>query len=124
MRKLAPYYPELVRDADDPRCFEIGQGATGESYRRGAVVALVGDAVSNDEYGLSPRQQALFHDAQVVVAAPIRHLDGSVAGVLTVIADVNDHFFVTATDQVVRAHIDSLQRMADKFGFALGGAVQ
>jgi hypothetical protein len=49
--------------------------------------------VSNDKYGLTPKQQSFFADYNAVLATPIYAPDGTALGVLTAISVDNDEHF-------------------------------
>lgn len=118
---LLPWLPHRIEDLTDPRVFKYGEeptGATGYAFQGNYPVAVVGDAVSSAEYGLTPEQQAFFNSYQVVVAVPItnRQTDRPI-GVLTVISTFNDQSFIT-DDEEIQAGIEILEHLAVEIGDA------
>jgi hypothetical protein len=118
---LLPWYPDQVTDPADPTVFRIGCGATGYSVSEDAPIAVVGDAVSSGEYGLTPGQQQFFSAAAVVVAVPIHQLADQIVGALTVISDTNDEFFVSDGARIQETGVRVLLALADRIGEALEG---
>lgn len=118
-RLLLPWFPDFVDDPTDVRVFRYGNGATGRCFSEQQPVVVVGDAVSNGEYGLTLAQQEAFEGYQVVVAVPIRRLDDSVIGALTVISQVNDSFFATPDAVVQDDGLVRMKDLADEIGLAL-----
>ncbi len=90
---LLPWFPTQEVDPQHPTVFKYGQGATGTAFVQQEPIVAVGDAVSSDEYGLTPAQQQYFSEDVIVAAVPIRLLSGVVAGALTVISTLNDGSF-------------------------------
>ena len=115
---LKPLFPTSIDDPADPRVFREGTGAVGTAFEREETVGAVGVAVSSSEYGLSTHQQEHFADCRVVVATPIRLLDGPVVGALAVISEIDDATFVDG-DGVKDEGIERLQDTADKVGECL-----
>ena len=71
-------------DDDDVTDFRSGNGATGQAWSDRNTIIVTGEAVSNDEYGLSAEQQEQFADLTIVGATPIYDLEGRrIVGVLT-----------------------------------------
>jgi hypothetical protein len=118
---LLPWYPDLVADPADPTVFKIGCGATGYAFSEDAPIAVVGDAVSSGEYGLTPGQQQFFSDAAVVVAVPIHQFPDQIVGALTVISDTNDEVFVSDGAKIQETGVRVLLALADRIGEALEG---
>lgn len=116
---LLPWFPRSIRGLNDPRVFAYGKGATGKAFSANDPIAVVGDAVSSDEYGLTPSQQEFFARYRVVVAVPITELgSGRVLGALTVINTHNDEMFVT-DEGIDQPGVSILQRLADEIGDAV-----
>ena len=118
---LLPWFPDFVNDTSDLRVFAYGKGATGTAYSEQRPVAVVGDAVSSEEYGLTPAQQELFANCQVVVAAPIRLLKDDVIGVLSTISEHNDGTFISDDAQIRAEGVNLLTELADEIGVTLEG---
>ena len=121
---LLPWWPHQTDDLNDPMVFRKGQGATGGAFATGEPVVVVGDAVSSNEYGLTPAQQEYFACGAVVVAVPIRRPDDQIVGVLSVLAETNDGFFASSNVPPAEAEVDDarvqvLEDLADDIGRAL-----
>jgi hypothetical protein len=111
-RLATPVYPS------DPgpggaRVFAFGQGATGKSIAFSTMIIATGDAVYNDEHGLSADQKTYFAGYQVVVSAPIFGSGNKVIGAISAIAAVNDGYFETDDGAV------HLRNLADIAGTVL-----
>lgn len=61
----------------------IGQGVTGEAWRREAYVLATGRECSDDTYHLDEDQQERYRHLAAVAAAPVVSADGSVVAVLS-----------------------------------------
>jgi hypothetical protein len=118
---LLPWYPEIVANRSDPRVFEYGKGATGLAFAQEKPQVVVGDGVSDGEFGLTEAQQKAFANDQVVAAVPIRLLGDPVIGVLSVISSENDGSFGTHDRRVVESGVDLLNKLAGEIGTALDG---
>jgi hypothetical protein len=118
---LLPWFPDFVSDTSDIRVFGIGKGATGIAYSEERPVAVVGDAVSSGEHGLTQEQQEHFAGSKVVVAVPVRYLQGEIVGILSVISDWNDGTFISDEAEVQVDGINLLTEAADEIGVTLEG---
>jgi hypothetical protein len=112
---LLPHYPDVMRNPRHYTVFFPGVGATGTAFKDDAPVVVLGDAVSNAQFGLSEEQQRRYAAFEVVAAAPIRNLADEPIGCVTFIAERNDGFFA-AGDGEIRGGIQALQELADKIG--------
>ena len=110
-----------MSDTSDIRVFGIGKGATGIAYSEERPVAVVGDAVSSGEHGLTQEQQEHFAGSKVVVAVPVRYLQGEIVGILSVISDWNDGTFISDEAEVQVDGINLLTEAADEIGVTLEG---
>jgi hypothetical protein len=103
--------------------WEVGQGATGEAYRRGEYVLATGDSVWNERYGLTPDQQRRYRDLTAVAAMPVETASGEVMAVLSASSkevgtplardDGYEEHFLKAT-LVARILVDLLKWFSDE----------
>lgn len=119
---LFPYFPAVVTDVDDPTVFKVGTGASGKAVLENRRIAVIGDAVSNSEYGLTLGQQEFFTRYKVVAAVPIRIPSGDVVGSLSVLSEADDDTFGDATGDTLEedAAWQNLEDLADKICDCLG----
>ncbi len=117
---LVPWYPDQSSDPDDPTVFKVGQGVTGYAFDRHELVFALGDAVSGDEFHLSPAQKERFANDQIAAAVPIRLDTDEIVGTLSVISHTNDGFFVSEDRQVQTEGVKRLEDIADEIGVILG----
>ena len=91
--RLHPVYPVRIDDPEDPKVFAFGQGAVGRAFQFNRIEAATGEAVSNEEYGLSERQRRTFQANQAVVGVPLR-AGGQVIGALGAISREYSTYFL------------------------------
>jgi hypothetical protein len=89
---LRPVWPELSSVPEHG--FPPGTGATGTAWKTSDTVVALGDAVSNQEYGLTPEQQEYYRAGRVAAAAVIFDRVGArKLGVLTIYSEDDDGYF-------------------------------
>lgn len=71
------------RDPELSEGWAIGQGVTGEAWRREAYVIATGAECSDDTFGLNADQQERYRDLVVVAAAPVVNAKGRMLAVLS-----------------------------------------
>lgn len=123
---LMPFFPDQVSDKSDHRVFRVGKGCTGKCFQDESPYVVVGEGVSNGEFGLTKIQQREFKDYTVVAAVPIRLSgdsldDDPVIGVLTVISKANGEEYGMLNGDVNESGIGHLNELATKVGIACDG---
>jgi hypothetical protein len=103
---LLPLYPAGSDTEVAELSFKSGDGAAGRAFRDGGIVVVLGDAVSNTDYGLTTEQQTRFARYKSVAAAQMSW-EGHPMGSLCAISESEDGYFSTAPGRAV------LFRLAD-----------
>lgn len=93
-RFLIPLFPPAL-DTADQAIFPSGAGAVGRAWEADdGVFVVVGQAVSDDTYGLTAGQCRRYRMYKAVAAAVIHDHRSRPIGALTAISSHNDHFFL------------------------------
>ena len=110
---FVPVYPRILSPAD-PAIFPTGAGATGKAWAHpDRSFAVVGDAVSSGEHGLTPEQNQRFAAFRSVAATVIRDDADARLGVLSAIGRIDDGEFTekAAGIEVLRGLANNLSHL-------------
>jgi hypothetical protein len=88
----------------------IGQGVTGEAWRRGAYVLATGSECSDETYHLNAGQQERYRELVAVAAAPVMNASGKVVAVLA--GSSHDPETLLGSPEAFDAHIALAAAMA------------
>jgi len=106
-RFLIPLFPPAL-DYADPAIFPSGAGAVGRAWEADdGVFVVVGQAVSDDTYGLTAAQHRRYRMYQAVATAVIHDYRSRPIGVLSAISSHHDTFFLQEDG------VDALRDLAD-----------
>jgi hypothetical protein len=78
--ELIPVFAPVGSDAES---WPVGQGVTGEAWRRGTYITVRGEATHDDTYHLSSEQQTRYAHLDVIAALPVLDDRGRPIAVLT-----------------------------------------
>jgi hypothetical protein len=97
VKRLVPIH--TTGHVEDPTTWEVGKGATGVAYERKEFVLVQGDAVWNDTFGLTTKQQERYKRLVAVASTPVLNASGDVIAVLSATSSHFKHALASAEGQ-------------------------